>query len=95
MIKDLWSNLKTPTPKEIQCEIENKMQTTWNIYLKSNNIINVKSFKICKLNPINPFHKQKRIMKEKSGLDDVTLLISLNDTKTMIVNVCLNIDGVT
>ena len=25
----------------------------------------------------------------------VTLLISLNDTKTMIVNVCLNIDGVT
>ena len=26
---------------------------------------------------------------------DVTLLISLNDTKTMIVNVCLNIDGVT
>ena len=26
VIKDLWSNLKTPTPKEIQCDIENKMQ---------------------------------------------------------------------
>ena len=33
-------------------------------------------------------------MKEKSELDDVTSLISLNYTKTMIVNVCLNIGGV-
>lgn len=33
-------------------------------------------------------------MKEHNG-DVATLLISLNDIKTMIVNVCLNIDGVT
>lgn len=33
-------------------------------------------------------------MKEKSELNDVTSLISLNYTKTMIVNVCLNIGGV-
>ena len=33
-------------------------------------------------------------MKEHN-VDVATLLISLNDIKTMIVNVCLNINGVT